>query len=182
MTAEHKPPASPGKPSLIGQWSLAGLTLAVFCLTWWACHALPEASLGPSQPIPFSHRVHAGVKHVSCLLCHNTVQAGPRAGIPPVETCMLCHSRVIITYPYIKLLRSHYYDDVPLLWNRVNELPDYVKFNHSQHINRSVDCGHCHGNVREMDRIKQPQLFTMGFCMKCHKAYNATHDCFTCHR
>ncbi len=182
MTAPHPSPASPGRRSLAWQWLLAFVTVGLFGLAWWLYHYLPAAPLGPEQPLPFSHRVHAGVKGISCLMCHNTVQASPRAGIPPVETCMLCHTRIIITYWDIEQLRSHYYNNIALPWQRVNELPDFVKFNHSQHINRSVDCGHCHGNVKEMDRIKQPQLFEMGFCMTCHKAYNATHDCFTCHR
>lgn len=182
MTTQHQPSASPGRRALLWQWSVAALGLAVLFLTWWAYGSFPAAPLGPAQPLPFSHRVHAGVKGISCLMCHNTVQASPRAGIPPVETCMLCHSRIIITYPDIQQLRSHYYERIPLLWQRVNALPDFVKFNHSQHINHSVDCGHCHGNVKAMDRIKQPQVFTMGFCITCHKAYNATHDCFTCHR
>ena len=182
MTAQHQPTLSPKRRFRAWEWLLAILTVAIFGLTWWGYYAVPSAPLGLAQPLPFSHRVHAGVKTISCLVCHNTVQAEAHAGIPPVETCMLCHSRIIITYPDIQVLRSHYYERIPLLWRRVNILPDFVKFNHSQHINRSVDCGHCHGPVKDMDRIKPPQEFTMGFCITCHKAYNATHDCFTCHR
>lgn len=182
MTETPRQPDSPGRRSRWWGWVLALVTVVAFGLTWWGYYALPTAPLGLEQPLPFSHRVHAKVKGISCLFCHNTVQAEAHAGIPPVETCMLCHSRIIITYWDIHKLRSHYYNRVPLLWRRVNILPDFVKFNHSQHINRSVDCGHCHGDVKEMDRIKPPQEFLMGFCITCHKAYNATHDCFTCHR
>jgi len=166
----------------MNKWLLAAAAVALFALTWRGYYAWPRAGLGATQPLPFSHRVHAGVKTVSCLMCHNTVQASSHAGIPPLETCMLCHSRVIVAYPDIKELRKHYYGHIPLAWKRVNILPDYVKFEHSQHINRSIDCGHCHGNVKEMDRIVPPQEFKMGFCITCHKTYNATHDCFTCHR
>ena len=50
------------------------------------------------------------------------------------------------------------------------------------HLNRSIDCGHCHGPVDQMDRVVRIQDLNMGFCIGCHKYYNATHDCFTCHR
>ncbi|WP_243438490.1 cytochrome c3 family protein [Fundidesulfovibrio soli] len=182
MSAGQQPKTCPQRRNRPWGVFLSITAIALFGLTWWGYRGIPEAPLGPIQPLPFSHRVHAGVKTLSCLMCHNTVQASAHAGIPPVETCMLCHSRIIITYPDIQALRAHYYDRIPLLWNRVNILSDFVKFNHSQHINRSVDCGHCHGDVKSMDRIKPPQEFRMGFCMTCHKAYNATHDCFTCHR
>ena len=95
---------------------------------------------------------------------------------------MLCHSRIIVTHPQIQKVRGHYFDRQPILWERVYNLPDFVYFNHSVHINRSIDCSRCHGNVSQMDRIELAQPITMGFCISCHREYKATHDCFTCHR
>jgi hypothetical protein len=147
-----------------------------------------HAPAGPEEPIPFSHRVHAGDKRISCLFCHDTAAGQANAGMPPLETCMLCHTRIIVNFPPIRFLRDRYYGRQPVYWKRTawagggNLFPDFVYFNHSVHLNRSIDCGHCHGPVDAMDRIVPIQDLNMGFCVTCHKHYNATHDCFTCHR
>lgn len=141
-----------------------------------------RAALPPEQPIPFSHRVHAGQKQISCLMCHNQVIDSDHAGIPPVQRCMLCHEKIIIEHPKIKLVREHYAQKQPILWARVNNLPDFVYFTHRLHIRQGLDCGECHGNVSGMDRVMLANDFKMGFCLDCHRKKNAPHDCFTCHR
>jgi Cytochrome c7 and related cytochrome c len=141
-----------------------------------------EERVGPVQPIPFSHHVHTYVKKIGCLMCHPTAPYSERAGIPPLQTCMLCHSRIIIHYPWIAKLREHYFSGRPVAWERVNYLPEFVYFNHSVHIQAGIDCGKCHGDVKMMDRIQPAVKFEMGFCIGCHRKNKATHDCFTCHR
>ena len=141
-----------------------------------------EIKFGPEQPIPFSHRFHAGEKNISCLMCHSTATTSDLAGMPPLQTCMLCHRSIIINYPPIEKLRSHYFNNKPVEWNRVLKLPDFVYFSHRMHIINGIDCGTCHGNVKDMDRIKEAKQITMGFCIQCHRDNNATTDCFTCHR
>lgn len=138
--------------------------------------------LGPRQPIPFSHRVHAGVKQISCFMCHEGAARSSRAGIPPLETCLLCHARIIRSYPYIARLRGHVALNKPVVWERVNWLPEFVYFDHSMHLRRAVDCGYCHGDISRMDRVAGARKFRMGFCVGCHKDNGVTHDCFTCHR
>lgn len=138
--------------------------------------------LGPRQPIPFSHRVHVHTKRISCFMCHSEAARSSRAGIPPLETCLLCHARVIRTYPYIAKLREHYAQNKPVMWERVNWLPEFVYFEHSIHIQRGFDCSRCHGDVSLMDRVVKVRKFEMGFCIQCHRDNKATHDCFTCHR
>jgi predicted CXXCH cytochrome family protein len=137
--------------------------------------------IGAKQPIPFSHRVHAGDKQIGCLMCHPGVFTTAVAGLPPVETCMLCHSRIIVHYPEIERVRRHYEQGEPIWWVRVSDLPDFSHFDHSMHLVSGVDCGTCHGDVKAMDRLVLPQKFTMGLCIQCHRENNATHDCFTCH-
>ena len=154
----------------------------LFGLVIWGYRYHYNARIGPEQPIPFSHRLHAGKKQISCLMCHETVIRTARAGIPPVETCMLCHSRIIITHPQIQKLRRHYFERRPILWKQIYNLPDFVYFNHAVHIHRGIDCSLCHGNVSEMDRVELVIPHTMGFCIGCHRKTGATHDCFTCHR
>jgi hypothetical protein len=143
---------------------------------------LYPAGLGQRQPIPFSHRVHVHAKKIGCLMCHSQAATTARAGIPPLETCLLCHDRIIRTYPYIALLREHYRSGRPVVWERVNWLPEFVYFTHAMHVRREIDCGRCHGNVALMDRVVPAREFRMGFCIQCHRENRATHDCFTCHR
>jgi hypothetical protein len=145
-------------------------------------NVLYPTGLGPRQPIPFSHRVHVNTKHLSCFMCHTGATRSSRAGIPPLQTCMLCHSRLIRTHPYIRELREHYAQNKPVVWERVNWLPEFVYFNHSMHIQRGFDCSRCHGDVSLMDRVVKARKFEMGFCIQCHRDNKATHDCFACHR
>jgi hypothetical protein len=138
--------------------------------------------IGQRQPIPISHRVHVHTKRLSCFMCHTEAARSSRAGIPPLETCLLCHARIIRTHPYIAKLRDLYAHNKPVIWERVNWLPEFVYFNHSMHIQRGIDCSRCHGDVSLMDRVVKARKFEMGFCIQCHKENHATHDCFTCHR
>ncbi|MBJ6726097.1 cytochrome c3 family protein [Geomesophilobacter sediminis] len=138
--------------------------------------------IGTRQPIPFSHRVHVHTKHLSCVMCHTGVTDSQRAGIPPLQTCLLCHEHIITTFPYIQKLRDHFQQRRPVVWQRVNWLPEFVYFYHSVHVSRGIDCSVCHGNVALMDRVIKARKFEMGFCIQCHRDNNATHDCFTCHR
>lgn len=167
-------------------WVPAALAaVVVLLMTAFALELLSvfyPAGLGPRQPIPFSHRVHVQVKQLSCLMCHTTVTEGRRAGIPPLQTCLLCHQRIIRTYPFIAELRQAFAQGKPIIWQRVNWVPEFVYFDHSLHLNKGIDCGHCHGDVTSMDRVVAARKFQMGFCIQCHRDKNATHDCFSCHR
>lgn len=169
----------------ISRWALAGAA-AVLALALGVALLINDRlyprGIGLRQPIPFSHRVHVHTKQLSCLMCHTTVLRSARAGIPPLETCMLCHERVIRNYPFIRQLREQYRSQVPVVWQRVNWLPEFVYFNHSVHLNRGIDCGACHGDVSQMDRVVPARKFQMGFCIQCHRDRGASHDCFTCHR
>jgi len=106
----------------------------------------------------------------------------PHSGVPPVETCLLCHSRIIVDHPEIVKLRAYYDQGKPVKWARVNDLPDFVYFDHAAHIGAAFDCGRCHGDVAGMDRVWYVHDFQMGFCVQCHRDNNVSHDCLTCHR
>ncbi len=141
-----------------------------------------KGKIGIEQPVFFSHRVHVNDKKISCFMCHPEAMTTARAGIPALETCMLCHARIAVTYPEIAKLRGFYFEKRPVAWNKVYYLPDFVYFNHSMHIHRRIDCSQCHGNMPLMDRVVKQQDFIMGFCIECHRKTKATIDCFTCHR
>jgi hypothetical protein len=180
-------PSNGMRPPLFSWRVRVGAILAVFSLLMilaaaWGYYIYYPQQLGPDQPIHFSHRVHVTDKHLSCVFCHTGAIDSAHAGIPPLQTCMLCHQKIIIEYPQIQILRAHYEQQVPVAWEKVNDLPDFVYFNHQVHLRRSIDCGKCHGDIAVMDRVKLVHPFQMGFCVTCHKENGASHDCYTCHR
>ncbi len=148
----------------------------------WAYFFYYPSLYGPAQPISFSHRVHVTDKQISCFLCHTGATETARAGVPAVETCMLCHSRVIVEHPEIRKLREYYDSGKPVPWARVNDVPDFTFFNHQAHVRRGFDCGRCHGDVAHMDRVTLTEDLKMGFCVQCHRDNNYSHDCYVCHR
>ena len=157
-----------------------GLTMVAVAATMLAFF---QSRAGIAQPIPFSHRFHVSTKGISCLFCHADALKTARAGVPPVETCMLCHKRIIITHPQIQRLRKYYDDREPIPWERVNRLSEFVFFNHQRHVRAGFDCGRCHGDVAKMDRVKPVvELNNMGFCVQCHRDEEYSHDCLICHR
>lgn len=165
-----------GWPARLGILALLLTTAAVSAYYFYY-----PAQIGAAQPIAFSHRIHVTEKQISCLLCHPQAIRGPRAGIPPLATCMLCHTHIIIHHPQVAMLRRHYAERVPVEWVRVTYLPDLAHFNHQVHLRRGFDCSKCHGNVSAMDRVVQVHNLNMGFCIQCHRDWNASHDCYTCH-
>jgi len=159
----------------------AAAVLSVAAAAWGYFLYYPR-KIGPEQPIHFSHRLHAGTKQISCFFCHPGAMNTPRSGVPPLETCLLCHSRIIVDHPEIVKLRAYYDAGKPVKWARVNDLPDFVYFDHSAHVRAGFDCGRCHGDVAGMDRVWLVHDFQMGFCVQCHRDSGFSHDCLICHR
>ena len=137
--------------------------------------------IGPEQPIPFSHRIHAGTKHISCIFCHPNATRSSNAGMPPVEKCAFCHKVIATNFKPISKIFSYYDRNQPIPWVRVYVLPDFVRFNHQAHIAAGRDCGDCHGDVTGMDRIKVARKIDMNFCVSCHWKNKVSTDCYTCH-
>jgi hypothetical protein len=138
----------------------------------------------PVQPIPFSHKLHAGKYAIDCRYCHTSVEKSRHATVPPEQVCLNCHSAVKLDSPHIQNLKNHFDQGKPIPWIKVHDLPDFTFFNHRRHIDRGVKCQTCHGEVQEMDRVKQFAPLTMGWCVNCHRQpqYNAPVSCDTCHR
>lgn len=123
----------------------------------------------PEQPIPFSHKVHAGTNKIACIYCHSGAERSKHAGVPPLNVCMNCHTVVKLDSPHVQNLLKHYGEKKPIEWVRVHEEPDFVYFSHKRHVSKGVACETCHGNVKEMDRIVQDTPLTMGWCLDCHR-------------
>jgi hypothetical protein len=123
----------------------------------------------PIQPIPFSHKLHAGTHQMQCLYCHSTAEKSPHASVPGLSTCMNCHKIVKTDSPWIQKMQEAYTQGRPIEWLRVHDLPDHAHFSHNRHVAAGVSCQTCHGPVQEMEVVYQSAPLNMGWCMDCHR-------------
>jgi hypothetical protein len=122
------------------------------------------------QPIQFSHAHHVGGVGLDCRYCHTSVENSSFAGIPPTKTCMNCHSQIWANAPMLEPVRASFRNNTPLTWIRVNDLPDFVYFNHQIHVKQGVGCATCHGPVDKMALTYQATTMQMEWCLDCHRA------------
>src|SRR5437763_8930409 len=122
------------------------------------------------QPVPFSHQHHVAGLGLDCRYCHTSVETSGFAGIPPTKTCMNCHSQIWTGAALLEPVRESFRTGKSLVWNRVNDLPDFVYFDHSIHINKGVGCNTCHGPVDRMPLMFNYASLQMEWCIECHRA------------
>lgn len=127
------------------------------------------AGVARPQPVPFSHQHHVSGLGIDCRYCHTSVEVSRFAGIPPTKTCMNCHSQIWTKAPMLEPVRESYRTDKSLVWTRVNDLPDFVYFDHSIHINKGVGCNTCHGPVNKMPFMYNYASLHMEWCLGCHR-------------
>ena len=128
-----------------------------------------QAMVAREQPVPFSHRHHAGQLGIDCRYCHTSVETSGKAGIPPTQTCMNCHKQIWSDSPMLEPVRASLRTDVSIPWIKVHDLPDFVYFNHSVHIAKGIGCVTCHGQVDRMPLMFQHASLQMEWCLKCHQ-------------
>lgn len=152
----------------------------------------------PIQPIHYSHKIHAGDNQIECKYCHSSARVSKHSGIPSLNVCMNCHMNIaeyngeedlekgytkeFYTNEIKKLYKAVGWDEntqsytgetQPVKWVRIHNLPDFVYFNHAQHVSvAGVDCQKCHGPVEEMEIMYQHSSLTMGWCINCHRETN----------
>jgi hypothetical protein len=122
------------------------------------------------QPVPFSHAHHDGGMGIDCCYCHTTVETSNTANIPPTKTCMNCHSQIWKNSPTLEPVRASIRTGESIRWTRVHDLPDFVYFNHSIHIDKGVGCETCHGRVDQMPLMRQVATLRMEWCLACHRS------------
>jgi hypothetical protein len=122
------------------------------------------------QPVPFSHKHHVADAGIDCRYCHTSVEQSSFAGIPPTKTCMNCHSQLWADSPLLEPVRESWRTGRSLEWVRVNNLADFVYFNHSIHVNKGVGCVTCHGRVDQMPLTWKAKSLYMEWCLECHRA------------
>ncbi|MBT4881312.1 MAG: c-type cytochrome [Flavobacteriales bacterium] len=140
----------------------------------------------PVQPIAFSHKIHAGDNSIDCNYCHTSARTSKHSAIPSANVCMNCHASIVsgtttgtteiqkiydaIGYDPETRTYIEGYEQKPIEWVKIHNLPDLAYFNHSQHVNvGQLECQECHGAVEEMDVVKQESDLTMGWCIECHR-------------
>jgi hypothetical protein len=154
--------------------SIAGAVLAVGFIVW-AAYSLNAGSfttavgVAPAQPVPFSHKHHVGDDGIDCRYCHTSVETSAFAGLPPTETCMSCHSQLWTNAEMLEPVRSSFRTGTSLEWTRVHDLPDFVYFNHSIHVNKGIGCSTCHGRVDQMPLMYKVNTLYMQWCVDCHR-------------
>jgi hypothetical protein len=121
------------------------------------------------QPVPFSHQHHVTGLGIDCRYCHTSVETSSFAGIPPTKTCMNCHAQIWSTSPTLEPVRESFRTGNSIMWTRVNDLPDYVYFNHSIHVSKGIGCESCHGRVDRMPLTWQENSLQMTWCLDCHR-------------
>ena len=156
------------------KWLVLGggvfVVLLMIVLAFYARTTANAVGVPVAQPVAFAHNLHAGQLGLDCRYCHTSVETEASAGIPPTETCMTCHSQIRVGAPALQAVQASWDARRPIEWNRVHNMPDFVYFNHSAHVNNGVGCSTCHGAVDEMGGIWKSEPMTMGWCLECHRA------------
>lgn len=198
--------------NLVGNGLMTVLAVVALYGVWnWLMWIGVYKGYKPEQPIYFSHKIHVGENNIDCQLCHSGAKYGKVSEIPSMNVCMNCH-RGISEYKgaYIEPGKTkEFYDGEiqkiyqatgwdagsqsytgktkPVQWVRIHNMPDFVFFNHAQHVvagekaiidshnkknpNDKIDvvCKACHGKVDEMNVVQMANDFTMGWCIECHR-------------
>ncbi|MEE9391982.1 MAG: cytochrome c3 family protein [Planctomycetota bacterium] len=151
---------------------LGGPLYAVVLFGYGASPETLNVGYMPTQPVPYSHKLHAGDLNIDCRYCHTTVETAAFAAIPPTATCMNCHTGIKGKNQIarkIRLIEESYETGNSIEWIKVHDLPDYVYFNHSAHVLKGVGCETCHGRVDTMVEVYQAKPLSMGWCVDCHR-------------
>lgn len=128
-----------------------------------------EAGVVREQPVQFSHEHHVSGIGIDCRYCHTSVETSAFANVPPTKTCMNCHAQIWAESPFLEPVRASFRTGEPLPWTRVNDLPDFVYFDHSIHVKKGVGCDTCHGPVHRMPLLYQYASLQMEWCLECHR-------------
>ncbi len=123
----------------------------------------------PTQPVPFSHKLHADDLGLDCRYCHSSIEFSPKANVPSTQTCMNCHELILTESERLLPIRESWAKNEPVKWVRIHKLPDYVYFDHSVHLEVGIGCASCHGNIHQMEKVTQRKPLSMSWCLDCHR-------------
>ena len=169
MTLFHFPRWTDGLRPLMGIAAVLTPTYVVALFVYGASAETLNVGYEPTQPIPFSHALHAGQLGMDCRYCHSTVENAAMAAIPPLSTCMNCHDKILTNSPKLEPLREAWESGGSVEWVKVHDLPEYAYFDHSVHVRAGVSCVECHGRVDQMEKVRTVAPLSMSWCIDCHR-------------
>src|SRR5262249_35783701 len=158
----------------ISKVSIAAVLVGLGFLAWvtyvvgWSPY-VTQARVARVQPVPFSHQHHVGQLGIDCRYCHTSAETSSFAGLPPTKTCMNCHQEIWFGSAMLEPVRASFRTSESIPWQRIHNLPQFVYFNHSIHVNKGIGCVSCHGRVDEMPFTYQENSLLMGWCLDCHR-------------
>lgn len=156
-------------PAAVAGGLLLFAPVAVVAIGYYASPEFTDVGYRPVQPIPYSHKLHAGELGIDCRYCHSQVEVAAAATLPPTKVCMNCHASVKRDSPALAPLRESVASGRPIEWIRIHKIPDYAYFDHSVHVRAGVGCASCHGAIQEMEVVQQARPLSMGWCLDCHR-------------
>ena len=128
-----------------------------------------DVGVAKDQPVPFSHKHHVTDDGIDCRYCHTSVESSSYAGLPATEICMSCHSQIWGNATLLEPVRASFRTGESLGWTRIHDLPEFVYFNHSIHINKGIGCASCHGRIDLMPLTYKVNTLNMNWCLDCHR-------------
>jgi len=144
-------------------------TLATAAIWYYGSPKYTDVGYRPVQPVPYSHKLHAGELGIDCRYCHASVEVSSVANVPPTQTCMNCHTLVKRDSPLLEPIRTSATTGKPMQWVRVHEMPDYAYFTHRAHVAAGIGCVTCHGRIDQMEVVTLSQPLSMSWCLDCHR-------------
>jgi hypothetical protein len=151
---------------VVASGGVVGVPVAM--MLWVRTPYVTKQGTPVEQPVAFDHRHHVRDDGVDCLYCHYEATRSKYAGVPPTAVCMNCHSQVWQESARLAPVRASWFEDRPLRWRRVHQLPQFVYFDHSAHVSHGVGCAECHGRVDLMGEVYAVAPLTMQWCLDCH--------------
>ncbi len=149
--------------------------------------AASTASAPNPQPIQFPHDMHAGTYQMDCQYCHFSAERSVDAGLPPVSTCMGCHTMIPGAQQpeEVAKIAEYFNNGESIPWVRIHKVADHVHFPHMRHINAGYECQQCHGEIQTKGVLVEPDPVwgqgKMGWCVSCHVEQDVARDCTVCH-
>lgn len=167
--AQILPPWSNKIPLVAALAGGLSATVAVAGIWYYGSPKYTDVGYSPVQPVPYSHKLHAGELGIDCRYCHASVEVSPVANVPPTSVCMNCHKLVNRDSELLAPIRDSAATGRPMRWLRVHKLPEFAFFEHRAHIAAGVGCVTCHGRIDEMEVVTQSQPLSMSWCLDCHR-------------
>jgi hypothetical protein len=155
-------------PLIAAAAGLVAPVVAIAGVWYYGSPKFTDVGYRPEQPVPYSHKLHAGDLGIDCRYCHASVEISSVANIPPTQACMNCHKLVKRDSEKLAPIRASATTGRPMRWIRVHKLPDYAYFTHRAHVAAGIGCVTCHGRIDQMEVVTQAQPLSMSWCLDCH--------------